>query len=73
MGKVKLYVFVFAWFCTALVTNLIISCYIFFSITESMAKDDFSQILLKDFILSGAIVLVLFFMLRKQLKATFVK
>ena len=38
-----------------------------------MSNSDFNEIIFKYFILSGAVVLVLFLMLRKQLAATFVQ
>jgi len=73
MKNLKLYTFVFTLFCTALLSNLLISCYIFYSDNEQMSNSDFNEIIIKDFILSGAVVLVLFLMLRKQLAATFVQ
>lgn len=71
MKNLKLYTFVFTLFCTSLLINLLISCFMFFSDNKHMRSFDFNEILIKDFILSGAVVLVLFIMLRKQLRATF--
>ena len=71
MKNLKLYTFVFTLYCTTLLSYLLISCYLFYSENEHMKITDFNEILVKDFTLSGAIVLVLFLMLRKQLVATF--
>jgi hypothetical protein len=71
MKNVKLVSFVFTLFCTALVSNLLLSCFLFFSDNEHMNRSDFNEILIDDLIVSGAVVLVLFLMLRKQLVGTF--
>lgn len=71
MTNLKLLVFVFAWYCTALAVNLILSCYFHYSDSAIMSTSEFNSILVKDLILSGAIVLVLYVLMRKQLKVTF--
>ena len=73
MNKIKFYTFVFTLLCTALLINLLISYFLFFSEGQTMTQSDFKELLLKDFILSGVVVLVLVLMLRKKLMATFSK
>ena len=67
----KLIVFVISWFCTTILVNLLLSLYIFYANKATLEFSEFNEILIKDTLLSVVIVSILYFMMRKQLKATF--
>lgn len=73
MKKMKLSVFVFVWFCTALLVNILISVGMHFSTHEYLSSTNFTSLLYKDLVLSAFLILVLYAMLHKQLKETFAK